>query len=63
MIVIVTRVPGGSFFFLNGLSRLSFDFAVAFLKVLLLYGQPFFCCFFFLVLQLHLRPGRWPECR
>src|SRR3954454_12355349 len=48
VMVIVSFVPRGSFFFLNGFSRLSFP---VFANVLLLYGQPFFCCPFFLVLH------------
>ena len=45
-------VPTGIFFFLNGLRRLSLARAPDVVKRFFLYGQPFFCCFFRLVLQV-----------
>src|SRR4051794_10078119 len=59
VIVMPIFVPTGSFFFLNGLRRSSLAFLPAVLNVFFLYGQPFFCCFFFLVLQVTttLDPG------
>ena len=52
VIVIVIFVPTGIFFLANGLRRLSLARAPDVVKRLLLYGQPFFCCFFFFVLQV-----------
>src|SRR3954452_15921789 len=59
VIVMPIFVPTGSFFFLYGLRRSSRDFFLADLNVFFLYGQPFFCAFFFLVLQVTttLEPG------
>src|SRR3954452_8882312 len=51
VIVTVIRSPAGILFFLNGLSSLSFARGSVVAAVRDLYGQPFFCCFFFLVLH------------
>src|SRR3954447_23934486 len=51
VIVIVIRWPARIFLFLNGLTRLSFARGNVVATVRDLKGQPFFCCFFFLVLH------------
>src|SRR4051812_5666457 len=45
-------VPTGSFFFLKRLVRLSRARAPEVVRRFCLNGQPFFCCFFFFVLQV-----------
>ena len=51
MMVIVSLVPTGSFFFLYGLTRLT-RAAPDFFLIVLAFAQPFFCCFLRLVLHV-----------